>query len=51
LDEAISHGFDGMTVYADQGGKPPQFFASGWHDRESRILAKPHALFKIDWFI
>jgi len=47
LDEAIGHGFDGMIVYVDQAGNPPQYFASGWHDRESRIPAKPQALFKI----
>ena len=47
LDEAIGHGFDGMIVYVDQANKPPQFFASGWHNRESKIPAKPEALFKI----
>ncbi len=47
LDEAIGHGFDGMIVYVDQAGKPPQYFASGWHNRESKIPAKPQALFKI----
>lgn len=47
IDEAISHGFDGMIVYVDQANKPPQFFVSGWHNRESKIPAKPEALFKI----
>lgn len=47
LDEAIGHGFDGMIVYVDQAGKPPEYFASGWHDREARIPANPKALFKI----
>jgi D-alanyl-D-alanine carboxypeptidase len=47
LDEAIGHGFDGMIVYVDQAGKPPQYFASGWHDRESKIPAKPQAIFKL----
>ena len=46
-DEAISQGFEGMIVYVDQAGKPPQFIASGWHNRESKIPAKPKALFKI----
>jgi len=46
-DEAIDHGFDGIIVYIDQTGKPPQFYAAGWHDRESKIPAKPDALFKI----
>lgn len=47
VDEAIQHGFDGMIVYIDQAGVPPQFFASGWHDKESKIPANPKALFKI----
>lgn len=47
LDEAIGHGFDGMIVYIDQTGKPPQYYAAGWHNRESKVSAKPQALFKI----
>ena len=47
LDQAIGHGFDGMIVYVDQAGQPPQYFASGWHDRKSKIPAKSDALFKI----
>ena len=47
LDEAIGHGFEGMIVYVDQAGQPPQYFASGWHNRESKTPANPHALFKI----
>ncbi|WP_394751032.1 serine hydrolase domain-containing protein [Spongiimicrobium salis] len=46
-DEAIGHGFDGMIIYVDQAGQSPQYFASGWHDRELKIPAKPNALFKI----
>ena len=47
LDEAIGHGFEGMIVYIDQAGYPPQYYTSGWHNRESEIPAKPDALFKI----
>jgi CubicO group peptidase (beta-lactamase class C family) len=47
VDEAIEYGFDGMIVYVDQAGKPPQYFAAGWHDREAKIPANPQALFKI----
>lgn len=47
LDEAIGHGFDGMIVYVDQAGRPPQYLTSGWHNKESEIPAKPDALFKI----
>ena len=28
-EEAIDHGFDGVIVYVDQTGKPPQFYAAG----------------------
>ena len=47
LDEAISHGFDGIVVYIDQTGKPPQYYAAGWHNRESKTPARSDALFKI----
>lgn len=47
LDEAVSHGFDGVIVYVDQVGAPPAYFTSGWHNREAKIPAKPQALFKI----
>lgn len=47
LNEAIGHGFDGMIVYVDQAGKPPEFYAAGWHDRKNKIPAYPEALFKI----
>ena len=47
VDEAIDHGFDGMIVYIDQKGQTPQHFTSGWHNKASKIKAKPHALFKI----
>ncbi|XMO85981.1 serine hydrolase domain-containing protein [Algibacter sp. AS12] len=47
LDEAIGHGFDGMIVYVDQADQQPQYYASGWHNRENKIPAKPNAMFKI----
>jgi len=47
LNEGIDHGFDGMIVYVDQAGKPPAFYAAGWHDRKNKIPAYPQALFKI----
>lgn len=47
VDEAIDHGFDGIVVFIDEGGKPPAFYAAGWHDRDNKIPANPHALFKI----
>ena len=47
VDEAIGHGFDGMIVYVDKGGKPPAFYTGGWKDRENKIPADPKSLFKI----
>ncbi len=47
VDDAIDLGFDGMIAYVDEAGKPPAFYAAGWHDREKKIPANPHALFKI----
>jgi CubicO group peptidase (beta-lactamase class C family) len=47
VDEAIGHGFDGMIVYVDQAGQPPEFYSGGWKDREKKIPADPKALFKI----
>ena len=47
VDDAIGLGFDGIIVYVDEGGKPPAFYAAGWHDRAKMIPADPHALFKI----
>lgn len=47
VDEAIGHRFDGMIVYVDQAGKPPEFYTAGWHDRKNKIPAYPQALFKI----
>lgn len=47
MDEAIDYGFDGMIVYVDQAGKPPEFYAAGWHNRKNKIPAYPQALFKI----
>ncbi|MFY0655107.1 MAG: beta-lactamase family protein, partial [Cyclobacteriaceae bacterium] len=47
LVEAIGHGFDGMILYVDQGGKEPAFYTAGWKNRENKIPADPHSLFKI----
>ncbi|RPD97962.1 class A beta-lactamase-related serine hydrolase [Aureibaculum marinum] len=47
LDEAVKHGFDGVVVYINQTNHPPQFYASGWHNKELKIPANPQALFKI----
>ena len=47
INEAVGHGFDGMIVYVEQGGKPPELYTAGWHDRKNKKPAYPQALFKI----
>lgn len=47
VDETLSHGFEGMIVYVDQAGKPPEFYTGGWKNREQQIPADPKSLFKI----
>ena len=47
VNEALEHDFEGVIVYVDQAGKPPGFYAAGWHDRDRKIPARPDALFKI----
>lgn len=47
VNEGVKHGFDGMIVYVDKSGKPPAFYAAGWHNKEDKIPANPKALFKI----
>src|SRR6056297_1130953 len=47
VNDAIGYGLDGMIVYVDQAGKPPEFYAAGWQDRKNKIPANPKALFKI----
>lgn len=47
VDDAIGYGFDGMIVYVDQAGKDASYYAAGWKNREKRIPADPHSLFKI----
>ncbi len=47
LNLGIKYGFDGIIVYVDQAGKEPAFYAAGWKNRERKIPADPHSLFKI----
>ncbi|WP_158970521.1 serine hydrolase [Paraglaciecola sp. L3A3] len=47
VNQAVEHGFDGIIVYVDQVGKPPEFYAAGWKDRKNKIPADPQAFFKI----
>ena len=47
VTDAINYDIDGMIVYVDKKGKNPEFYSAGWKNRENRIPADPHALFKI----
>lgn len=47
LDNAIDNGLDGIVVYVDKKGREPEFYSAGWKNRENKIPADPHALFKI----
>ena len=47
VHEAMGLGFDGIIVYVDEAGKPPAYYAAGWHDRKNKIPADPKAFFKI----
>ncbi len=47
VNEATELGFDGIIVYVDKAGKAPEFYAAGYKNRENKIPASPHSLFKI----
>ena len=47
VDNAIGHGLDGIVVYVDKKGREPKFYSAGWKNRENKVPADPHALFKI----
>lgn len=47
VDQTLSYGFDGVIVYVDEAGKPPAFYAAGYHNKEQKIPADPKAFFKI----
>ena len=47
IDDGIDLGLDGIIVYVDQGGKAPEYYASGWKNKLTKEPADPHALFKI----
>ncbi|WP_100612401.1 serine hydrolase domain-containing protein [Confluentibacter lentus] len=47
VNQAIDMGFDGIIVYVDEAGKPPAFYTAGYKNKEQKIPADPHALFKI----
>lgn len=47
VDKAHDYGFDGIIVYTDIQGKTPEFYASGYKNKEDKTPADPHSLFKI----
>ena len=47
VDAAMDHGLDGIVVYVDLTGEEPALYSAGWKNRESKVPADPHALFKI----
>ncbi|MGQ8364321.1 serine hydrolase domain-containing protein [Glaciecola sp. 1036] len=47
VKQGTERGFDGIILYIDRAGEPPAFYSAGWHDRDKKIPANPHALFKL----
>ncbi|MGM8227786.1 serine hydrolase domain-containing protein [Cellvibrio sp. ARAG 10.3] len=47
VDDAINYNLDGIIVYVDIKGQNPEFYSSGWKNRENKVPADPHTLFKI----
>lgn len=47
VSDAVNYELDGIIVYVDKKGRPPEFYAAGWNNRENKTPADPHALFKI----
>jgi len=47
VNDAIGHGLDGIILYVDEAGKPPEFYTAGWKDRDNKIPADPQSFFKI----
>lgn len=47
VDNAVIYDLDGIVVYVDKKGREPEFYSAGWKNRENKVPADPHALFKI----
>ncbi len=47
VNRVTEYGFDGVIVYIDRGGTPPQLYAAGLKNKAHNLPADPHALFKI----
>lgn len=47
INNSIDRGFDGIIVYADQGGEDAALYAAGWNNRAEETPADPNSLFRI----
>ena len=47
VNDAIGYRLDGIIVYVEKEGREPEFHSAGWKNRENKVAADPHALFKI----
>ncbi|HOY11998.1 MAG TPA: serine hydrolase domain-containing protein [Saprospiraceae bacterium] len=47
INTGVGHGLAGIIVYVEKQGKPPEYFAAGWNNKENKVPANPHTLFKI----
>ena len=47
VDDAVEQGLDGIIVYVDQAGRPPQVYTAGWKNKMTKEPANPHAFFRI----
>ena len=47
VNNAIGRRLDGIIVYVDKKGREPEFYSAGWKNKENKVPADPHALFKI----
>jgi len=47
VNAALDYNLDGIIVYIDKGGEPPTSYVAGWKDKNTKVPADPHALFKI----
>lgn len=47
VSDAVNYDLDGIIVYVDKKGSPPEFYSAGWRDRGKKLPADPQALFKI----
>ena len=44
LANAVDERLDGIVVYVDRNGEPPEFYAKGYHNRDTKTPADPQAL-------